>query len=356
MFTSALSSVLGEQNPLRLPPRRHIVVVLVDGLGAQQLSERAGHAPFLSKQLDASAIVNCAYPPTTSANIGSFSTGLMPGEHGLIGHQVWDRHHDERLNLLVGWNERTDPLVWQPHQTIAELARAREVVANVIAAEEYRNTPYSVATMRGANFIAADTIADRFHKARIACAEQERSISYLYVAELDKFGHKHGWRSSGWAALLEEVDAQARRFAADLPRETGLILTSDHGMMETEKDRQLLLDIPLDRAGIQFFGGDTRSSYIYLTDPESADNALSELEEYSYALNAFRTQDLLAAGWFGNVGFEAKSRLPELVLQARNNFTLYHSKFSKQRAFDMVSHHGSASPGEMQIPLIRFGL
>jgi len=64
---------------------------------------------------------------------------------------------------------------------------------------------------------------------------------------------------------------------------------------------------------------------------------------------------LVSAGWFGNVGKEAAARMPDVILQARSNFTLYHSGFSKQRAFDMIAHHGSISPAEMRIPLLRFG-
>jgi hypothetical protein len=356
VFSSALDAVLGNPNDLGYRPRSKVVVVLVDGLGADQLKERSGHAPWLNSQMNTGRIVYCAYPATTSANIGSFATGKLPGEHGLIGHQVWDRHHDERINLLVGWNERTDPLVWQPHETIAERAVAAGISANVIAAAEYRDTPYTKATMRGAEFMASESIADRFEQARKVVAQANRSISYLYIPELDKYGHKHGWRSPGWAALLEEVESQVKRFAERLPVDTGLVLTSDHGMVETQKDRQLVLDDTLSGLGLEFFGGDTRSSYLYFDSETAIDEALSRLNSLSYALSAHRAKDLMAAGWYGEAGEQALNRMPELVLQARSNFTLYHTGFSKQRAFDMISHHGSISPAEMRIPLIRVGI
>ena len=355
VFSSALDAVSGRPNKLRLPARQNIIVAVVDGLGAEQLKQRAGHAPFLANSLGPGSITYCAYPATTSANIGSFATGLMPGEHGLIGHQVWDRHHDERINLLVGWNERTDPLVWQPHQTVAEKGSEEGIQVNVIAAEEYRSTPYSNATMRGAEFVGADTISERIDRAIEMARSRSSSLSYLYFPELDKYGHKFGWSSPGWAALLEEVGSGLQRLAQAMGSNAGLIVTSDHGMIETEKERQLVLDEYLDFA-LEFFGGDTRSSYIYLRDESAADELIENLHPLSYALNAYRASDLIQAGWFGDVGEEAKNRMPEVILQARSNFTLYHSRFSKQRAFDMVAHHGSTSAAEMRIPLLRFGL
>ncbi len=355
VFSSALEAVCGRPNKLGLPPRQNIIVAVVDGLGAEQLKHRAGHAPFLANSLGPGSITYCAYPATTSANIGSFATGLMPGAHGLIGHQVWDRHHNERINLLVGWNERTDPLIWQPHQTVAERGADEGIRVNVIAAEEYRSTPYSLATMRGAEFLAGDTISERIDRAIEVAGSRSSSVSYLYFPELDKYGHKFGWSSPGWAALLEEVGAGLQRLSQAMGPGSGLIVTSDHGMIETEKERQLVLDEYLD-FGLEFFGGDTRSSYIYLSDDSAADELIQNLQPLSYALHAHRATDLIQAGWFGDVGEEASNRMPEVILQARSNFTLYHTGFSKQRAFDMVAHHGSISAAEMRIPLLRFGL
>ena len=355
VFKSALLSVQGQSNPLSLPSRNRVLVCFIDGLGVENLKQRSGHAPFLSSQLGKASITYAAYPATTSVNIGCFSTGLMPGEHGLIGHQVFDRFHNERINLLVGWNERTDPLVWQPHQTISERAAESEITANVIAAEEYRSTPFTTATMRSANFVAADDIDSRIDRAIEAASSGGKSISYIYFPELDKYGHQKGWTSDGWAALLEAIDAGLRRLAAKLPKNTGLIITSDHGMVETSKDRQLVLDQYLDGLSLEFFGGDTRSSYLYFSNKSDAQLAINQLEALEYALGAHHSSELVEAGWFGEIGKEASNRLPEVILIAKSNYTLYHSKFSKQRAFDMISHHGAFSDAELRIPLIRIG-
>ena len=356
MFKSSLQAVLGESNELGLRKVNSAVVVLVDGLGVEQIRQRAGHAPFIAALLNNSTITNCAFPATTSTNIGSFATGLMPGEHGLLGHLVWDRLHDERMNLLVGWNERADPVVWQPHQTIAERAFSEGVSANVIAASEYQNTPYTRATMRGAKFHPADSWNERFQLGKEILAKQEPSITYLYIPELDKYGHKNGWTSSGYATMLEDFDAQFRAFVSKLPKSVGVILTADHGMVETTKDRQLILDDYLEEGGhTQFYGGDTRVGFVYLDDKSSIPKLVSNLEPLSYAFDIVSSSQAIATGYFGPVGSEATARMPELMLLAKSNYTLYHSKFFKARSFEMISHHGALSPQETRIPLIRFG-
>lgn len=356
VFDSSLKATLGQTNELQLRKVRSAVVVLVDGLGVEQIQQRAGHAPFLNSLINKGTISHCVFPATTSANIGSFATGLMPGEHGLIGHLVWDKHHDERLNLLVGWNERTNPLEWQPHQTVAERAGLSGIQPYVIAAGEYRDTPYTKATMRGASFIAAESWVERFQRANELLRGKEQSLTYLYIPELDKYGHKNGWTSSGYATMLEDLDAQFRSFVSRLPKDVGVIFTADHGMVETTKDRQLILDDQLEAGGhLEFYGGDTRAGYVYLDDPSSIDKVVESLEPLSYAFDMVSVKSATEAGLFGKVGFEATSRLPDLMLLAKSNYTLYHSKHFKPRSFEMISHHGSLTPAETRIPLIRFG-
>lgn len=356
VFKSSLQATLGEANELGLRQVQSALVVLVDGLGAEQIQQRAGHAPYLASLLNKSTISHCAFPATTSANIGSFATGLTPGQHGLVGHLVWDKTHNERMNLLVGWNERTDPLIWQPHQTIAEQATSKGVLAHVIAAAEYQNTPYTTATMRGAKFNSAESWDARFKLGLEILRAKEKSLTYLYIPELDKYGHKNGWTSTGYATMLEDLDAHFRSFVSRLPKNVGVILTADHGMIETTKERQLVLDQPLDDSGhLEFYGGDTRVGFVYLDSPTSIPAVVEKLEPWSYAFDMVETSAAIAAGWFGEIGEEARARLPELMLLAKSNYTLYHSRFFKPRSFEMISHHGSLSPAETRIPLVRFG-
>lgn len=357
MFSSSLLAVQRKTNPLGLRSAKRVVCVLVDGLGVENVMQRSGHAPWLTAQLNAGTTTHAGFPSTTSANIASFATGLTPGEHGLVGHQVFDRHFDEKINLLTGWNERTDPAIWQPHPTISEQAFELGITANVIGHEEYRHTGYTKATMRKAEYIAAESMADRFEAASRVLQSSGESITYLYIPELDKFGHRNGWQSPGWANLLEELDGLLARFASKLPKDCGLIVTADHGMIDSSVDQRLLIDEQVDKGGLlEWFGGDTRVAYLYLKDPAAAESMQRQLESQSALYQAVLTNDAIAANWFGPVGEMAAQRLPELMLLARSNFTLFHSVYSKKRSIEMTAHHGGLSSNELRVPLIRVGL
>ncbi len=357
VFSSSLLAVQRKTNPLNFKSAKRIVCVLVDGLGAQNVLDRAGHAPWLTSQLNSGAITHAGFPSTTCANIASFATGLTPGEHGLIGHRVFDRVFDERINLLTGWYEGADPEVWQPNETISEQAAKAGIPCYVIGHEEYRNSGYTRATMRRAEYLAAESLAERFEVASQVLNSANESITYLYIPELDKYGHRFGWQSQGWANLLEELDSLLSKFAVRLPKDCGLIVTADHGMIDSQPEQRLVIDDYVDRGGLlEWFGGDTRVVYLYLKDPGSTASFQRELEHASGLFQVVTAKDAIEANWFGPVGELAQQRMPELMLLARSNFTLFHSVFSKKRSIEMTAHHGGLSSNELRIPLIRVGV
>ena len=353
MFASALDSVTGVRSQLGYKPKRKVLVILVDGMGAENVLARAGHAPWLASEIAGGAVALSSFPATTSTNIAGFATGLTPGEHGFIGHVVRDSRFDERLNLLNGWTDQTDPTLWQPHPTVSQRAATLGVACNVIAAEEYRSTGFTKATMREANFFGVDELAARFDKARELVSGSEDSINYLYVPELDKFGHLNGWQSPGWAIQLEAVAAEINRLIKRLPSDVGVVITADHGMLDSSDDEKIELSDLLNPLGVSFFGGDTRTALLYLENKNSVDEVLRAISGNAY-FNCYTPNEL--EQWYGSFGQNAIDRLPELVLIAKGNHTLYHSAFSKPKSYRMIAHHGAFSNAELRIPLIRVGI
>ena len=342
-----------ERSILGYKPKRKVLVILVDGMGAENVLERAGHAPWLASQIAAGGASYAAFPATTSTNIASFATGLEPGAHGFIGHVVKDKQFGQSLNLLSGWDASTNPISWQPHQTISELSASKGIACHVIAAEEYRTTGFTQATMRGARFHGVDSVADRFQTALEIMNSTEESISYLYVSELDKFGHVHGWQSPGWALQLESIAGEIDRLRAKLPADCGVVVTADHGMLDSPDEYKVELKQQMDGLAVSFFGGDTRAALLYLESPEASAEALQALANSRY-FTAYQVNELTP--WYGELGTQAQNRAADLVLIAKGQHTLFHEDFSKPRSYRMVSHHGAMTSRELKIPLIRIGL
>jgi hypothetical protein len=135
------------------------------------------------------------------------------------------------------------------------------------------------------------------------------------------------------------------------------VVTADHGMIDSELEQHLVIDDAVEQGGLlEWFGGDTRVGFLYLKDASSARDLQQRLEPQSALYQAVLTEDAVSANWFGPVGQLASQRLPELMLLARSNFTLFHSVYSKKRSIEMIAHHGGLSSNELRIPLIRVGI
>jgi hypothetical protein len=81
-----------------------IVVLLLDGLGWNQLQKYSEHMPTLSGMTGGH--ITTVAPSTTATALTSLVTGLSPGEHGLIGYRV--DMGDTVMNVLRWGDENGD--------------------------------------------------------------------------------------------------------------------------------------------------------------------------------------------------------------------------------------------------------
>ena len=145
-----------------LPRAESVVLVLIDGLGAISLRAHAGHARALTAGMAKKDVAHSVFPSTTAAALTSILTGVWPGEHGLVGYSVLDPAQDALVNQLTGWeSEGIDPATWQAAPTIFERARAEGRPTFAVGVAAYAGSGFTRATLRGADFVAAQTPAEQ---------------------------------------------------------------------------------------------------------------------------------------------------------------------------------------------------
>lgn len=356
MFKSASLATKGSPNPLGLAKTMKAVVILIDGLGSENLRFRPGHAPFLNRRLSETKSIDCVFPSTTASSVTSLLTGLPVGEHGIIGYSVFDRSKGAALNMLTGWGGAFLPSQYQVADSIAQQSNETGVRAYSVGPAEYENSGFTALNNRGSHYVAAKTIAERFEAAKLLLNRSEASLIYLYVPELDQAAHAYGSESGQWLAKLEELDHEVRLFVQSIDNQTAVALTADHGIVNVPASNQIYLD-EIDVPDILFVGGDPRATYIYLKDPNSAshlvDSYQQHLGDHAYV---GQPEELIDKGWFGaKVTAQARALMPDVFVLARTRCAFYHRKFSKPQSLKMIGQHGSVSPTEMKVPLLTWG-
>ena len=359
MLASAYASVGGSSaNVFSFKKVQKAVVILVDGLGAANIRFKPGHAPFLNSQLGKSSIIECAFPSTTAASITSFATGTPAGEHPIIGYQVFDRSIGKPVNLLTGWSSEFPPQR-QHAPTISQLAANEGIDFLFCGPGEYENSGFTQATMPQVKYEAAKTVEERFLRVTQLLKQSGRQVIYLYIPELDQLAHAHGSRSDRWLHKLEELDGLVKSFVSQLHPQVGCALTADHGIVDVEHSAHFYIDeVPL--TGLLFAGGDPRVSFLYF-DSSLGDQGMTEnLRLLTEALgeSAFvaSRDEVLEGGWYGEkISNQALELMPDIFVISRSQIALYHRSFAKPKSMLMLGQHGSISPEETKIPLLRFG-
>jgi hypothetical protein len=359
VLRSSLDAVQGQDNRLGLPPVETAIVLLVDGLGAEPLAARAGHARTLTAASGPRTVIESGFPTTTASALASLTTGTPPGQHGLVGYAVLDAEHDRIVNQLTGWDERMTPEAWQLEPTLFERAATLGVEPVALGVERYRTSGFTRAVLRGARFEASPSIAARAQLAIDELRGGARRLVYLYVPELDQAAHAHGWQSEQWTTALESTDAAVRELSSALGPRQGLIVTADHGLLDIPGRAHVLIDDPALLDGVRFIAGEPRCLQLYL-EPDARETDRARLltawreSEGQRAWVASR-DEAISAGWFGAVRPEVRPRIGDIIVAARKAIAYYDGRLSDPPGRSMVAQHGSWSPAELRVPLLRFG-
>jgi hypothetical protein len=361
VLKSGADAIAGRANRLGLPRAETAIIVLVDGLGADALRSRSGHARTMFGMLGSKSIIESGFPTTTAAAIATLTTGAAPGQHGIVGYTALDTANDRIVNQLSGWDARIDPLTWQPEPTIFEAAVAEGATAVAIGPSRFKGSGFSQAVLRGTRYVSAESIDDRMLvAAEMAHQPGPPALIYVYVPELDMASHAHGTESQQWTHALEVTDRAIRDLGAALSPKHGMLVTADHGALDVPRYQHRLYDmLPGLLDGVRFVAGDPRCLQIHFEPDAPAEHRARVIESWRASetqLSWVATRDeAIAAGWFGAVRPEVMPRIGDLIVAARKNIAYYNGQTATDHARAMVGQHGSWSPAETRVPLLRFG-
>ena len=335
-----------------LPRVRSAVVFVVDGLGARSLAEHAGYARFLTSRSTKKSVATTVFPSTTAAALTSLLTGTTVGVHGIVGYRARVPGTDRVLNQLTDWGAgELDPASWQRSASLLD-APTRFVVSK----PDYAHSGFTAATTHGAEFVGERDLDARVDAAAHLARAHDGAVVYLYAPELDSAGHRHGVDSDVWRTVLESLDAAARRLDGAVGPETGVLLTADHGMVDVPAHRHVILDEGDPRLdGVRALGGEPRMLHLY-TEDGAADAVRAAWQADEFRSWVMTRDEAIDAGLFGaEVAGEVRPRIGDVLVAARAQIAYYDGRLSDTSGQRMVGQHGSLTPEERTVPLLRLG-
>ncbi len=322
---------------------RTVVLLVVDGLGWHQLRRHRSLAPSLAAASDATPPITTVAPSTTATAMTSLTTGAAPGEHGLVGYRI-----ATPLGLLNALRWRAggrDVRAVLPPDELQPVAPFCGQPAAVVTRAEFRHSGFTGAHLRGGTFWGWHDLPGFVSAVRAAVNKGFRFV-FAYYDVVDKIAHEFGL-GEHYRAALADTERLAVALRSDLPTETPLIVTADHGVVEV-REPPVMVD-PEIVALTGCWSGEARLLWLHArggAEPELVDAC----ERYAGIAEIAPVEQVLDEQWLGrHVTETARARLGDVALVPRG-LRAFTMPDEDQPHHALIGRHGGLTAEEMLVP------
>jgi hypothetical protein len=327
-----------------------VVLLVLDGLGWEQLRARAPLAPTLSSAQGIGGAITSVAPTTTACALTSITTGRPPSDHGLLGYRMF--LDDQILNVLR-WTlgsglardvRREVPARrLQPFPSFAGAARTVPVVSK----HEFGGTGFTAAHLGNSPLHGYRVLSSLpLEVGRLLAAGEP--LIYAYYDGIDKVAH-----SSGIGELYDAELVAVDRLVADvverLPPGAVLVVTADHGQIDVGPRVELLgRDV---MALVAFLSGEGRFRWVHARPGAAGELERALAERYGDTTWVMSRDQVIDDGVFGGpLRDELIRRLGDVALLPHVPIAFVDPADTGESR--LQSRHGSLTPDEMLVPLV----
>lgn len=378
-----VQSVLGVGGQRSLPPDvleglgdsyDRVLVVLVDGFGLAHWKRHRSH-PVLERLEERAHVtpLTSLYPSETAAALTTFHTARLPTSHGVLGWDVYDPVDDASYEAFTTEVTAGDETV---DRDLADVFEGEPIYPALrMAGIDCRHVVPFPETYAGAtcHSYGPDPTLEGFVPAlreAFTAADDPASL-YAYLPQIDTVAHEHGTTSTEYRTVVDRVFGTIDRalsaladLSGSVPGETLVLLTADHGHVDTRTERNVDLERfdtvmeSLRRHGTGEpvrYAGSPRNLHLHL-QPGRVDSVRSLLQrELDLDARVFTREAALECELFGPgpASETFRRRLGDLVVVHRHSLVWYGSDPTK---LEFVGMHGGLHPDEMLVPFVAVDL
>ncbi len=329
--------------PAAAASARQVVLLVLDGLGWEQLRARADLAPTLSAMAGGS--ITTVAPSTTATALTSITTGLTPGEHGIVGYRM-DIAGDV-INVLRWYTAAGDARRQiEPRRTQSFAPFMGEPVP-VVSKAELEGSAFTEAHLRGSRPLGWRAASSLPVIVGDLLAAGERFV-YAYYDGIDKIAHERGF-GPFYDAELGAADRLVADVIDRLPSGAALLVTADHGQVEVGTNT--LPPHPEVLRLTRSQSGEGRFRWLHARPGAAADLLEAARAHHSDVAWVRSRTEMIDEGWFGPVvspPIAARYGDVGLVAHAPVSF----DDPADGGPFPLVCRHGSLTSAEMLVPLL----
>jgi hypothetical protein len=322
-----------------------VVLLVIDGLGEEQLRERSGLAPVLSSGVGGP--IRSVAPSTTACALTTLVTGRVPAEHGVVGYRL--ALDGDVMNVLQWSLHGVDARMSVPaskFQPFESFPGSRSPVP-VVTRYDFGPTGFTAAHLGRVELHRWHTPAGLVTAVRELTWARAPFV-YAYYEGIDKVAHAEGL-GPYYDDELRAVDRLVGDVLEALPPGAVLVVTADHGQVEVGNSVELIG--PEIMEATTLISGEGRFRWLHVRPGAAEDVAATALALHGDVAWVVTKEQMIADGWIGGVpSREVSARLGDVALVpfAPTAF-LDPADVGELR---LKARHGSLTPPEMRIPLL----
>lgn len=331
--------------PAPVAEASQIVLLVVDGLGAEQLGARSALAPMLTS--GSGGPITTVAPSTTACALTTLVTGKVPAEHGVLGYRV--ALDGEVMNVLQWSLDGADARMRVPardFQPFPSFPGASATVP-VVTRHDYGPTGFTAAHLGRVDLHRWHTPAGLVTTVRRLVSSGSPFI-YAYYEGIDKVAH-----AEGIGEFYDDELRAADRLVADvlevLPPGAVLVVTADHGQVNVGGSVVVLG--PEIMGGLTLISGEGRFRWLH-AKPGAIDDIVDAATQLHGDVAWIRTKEqVITEGWLGGVPSpEVAARLGDVALIPFEPIAFLDPADTGE--LRLAARHGSLTRDEMLVPLL----
>lgn len=341
---------------LKIKPRNVILLVL-DGMGYDFLKKYFPSSSLFTHTIDK---VTSTFPPTTTAAIKSYMSGLTPLEHGWLGWCPYFEKENMHIELLPYKDASTGqrPLLSYDIRDDLQFTTIFERIHRVNKNIDLHTNEHSYIKeeISYANNHSYDTLEEMFDNLEKIISNGKHNFIYCYHDNPDALMHEHGPSSPVVQKQFKKIISYIDKFIEkNINSDSLLIISADHGQIDVEKyidvqEDKILMNMIKTYPSIE----PRFTSFILKEKEQSKEFEKHFLKNYGSDFFLFNKDEFLKSGYLGkgNIQKEVSYLLGDYVALGKSKAMFINGKSE----FVMKGHHAGTLHEEMVVPIIMFAL
>ncbi len=341
---------------LTIPKKNKVLLLLIDALGYNLLNFALNKSKIstLKHILDKGmfTVLTSTFPSTTSTALPSIYSVSDPSIHGVMGFRFYAKEFGNIINPLFqtlsvnkNCSIKYEPNWLIPIKTLFEILKDNNIPNFSIVRSDYLQSAFDKAVYRGSEEIGYLTYSDMIEQVKSLLTLDVAFIN-VYLWSIDALSHRFGPFSKVVLNELEIIDFLLGEILKEVDDDTLLLITADHGQIDTTNNEVIELEGFEESKSIIFPITDVRAPYITLKE-SALKNTLGALtnikvltKEEAFNLNLFGKKRIF------------EERVGDLVIVIKDGSAI--SYLSDKKELELIGKHGNLTSDEMLVPFILY--